>query len=55
MLKKRLLNSQVMAACDTLSFAARHSREVCVLVAQGGGLAALVAFMQSCNRSKVCA
>lgn len=37
---------------SAIEFSTRYSKECCVLIAESGGVAALLAFMRSCNRSK---
>jgi hypothetical protein len=44
--------SQVIAAVGAIEFSTRYSKECCALIADSGGVAALLAFMRSCNRSK---
>ncbi|GLI66525.1 hypothetical protein VaNZ11_010395 [Volvox africanus] len=44
--------SQVLAALEIMEVSTRYSRDCCKLVTQNGGVAALLRFVKSCNRSK---
>ncbi|WIA17341.1 hypothetical protein OEZ85_014204 [Tetradesmus obliquus] len=44
--------SQVITAVAAIEFSTRYSKACCVLMVDNGGVAALLEFMRSCNRSK---
>ncbi|KAK9814207.1 hypothetical protein WJX72_002306 [[Myrmecia] bisecta] len=44
--------SHVMIACETLDNCTRYSKGCCQMVADDGGITALLHFIRSCNRSK---
>jgi abnormal spindle-like microcephaly-associated protein len=41
-----------LAAVDAIEVGTHYSRECCALLAESGGIGALLAFVRSCNRSK---
>jgi hypothetical protein len=43
---------KVITAVSAIEFSTRYSKECCALIADSGGVGALLAFMRSCNRSK---
>ncbi|GBF95503.1 hypothetical protein Rsub_07853 [Raphidocelis subcapitata] len=44
--------TQVITAVSAIEFSTRYSRDCCALIAESGGVPALLSFMRSCNRSK---